>query len=101
MSSYDVAVIGGGGAGLSAALVLSRARRRVLVVDTGSPRNAPAAHMQGFLSRDGVPPADLLAAGRAEVAGYGGQVTADSVDDVVACPGSGFQVRLAAGGWVG
>ena len=55
MSQYDVAVIGGGAAGLSAALVLSRARRRVLVVDAGSPRNAPAAHMHGFLSRDGMP----------------------------------------------
>ena len=58
---YDVAVVGGGAAGLSAALVLGRARRRVVVIDAGAPRNAPAAHMQGFLSRDGMPPADLLA----------------------------------------
>src|SRR3569832_396159 len=69
--TYDVAVIGGGAAGLSAALVLGRARRRVVVIDAGSPRNAPAAHMQGFLSRDGMPPRDLLAAGRAEIAAYG------------------------------
>ncbi len=69
--SYDVAIVGGGAAGLSAALVLGRARRRVVVVDAGSPRNAPAAHMQGYLSRDGMPPAELLAAGRREVAGYG------------------------------
>ena len=55
-------VVGGGAAGLSAALVLGRARRRVAVVDAGAPRNAPAAHMHGFLSRDGMPPADLLAA---------------------------------------
>ena len=68
---YDVAIVGGGAAGLSAALVLGRARRRVAVIDAGAPRNAPAAHMQGFLSRDGMPPAELLAAGRAEVAGYG------------------------------
>ena len=68
---HDVVVIGGGAAGLSAALVLGRARRRVAVVDAGAPRNAPAAHMQGFLSRDGMSPADLLAAGRAEVTGYG------------------------------
>ena len=60
MNSYDVAVIGGGAAGLSAALVLTRARRQVVVIDAGQPRNAPAAHMQGFLSRDGMPPADLL-----------------------------------------
>ena len=52
---YDVVVVGGGAAGLNAALVLGRARRRVAVVDAGAPRNAPAAHMQGFLSRDGMP----------------------------------------------
>jgi thioredoxin reductase len=51
-------VVGGSAAGLSAALVLSRARRSVLVVDFGAPRNAPAAHMHGFLSRDGLPPGD-------------------------------------------
>jgi thioredoxin reductase len=97
MSEYDVVIVGAGAAGLSAALVLSRARREILVVDAGSPRNAPAAHMQGYLSRDGMPPAELLAAGRAEVVGYGGEITADQVEDVVACPGSGFQVRLGAG----
>src|SRR6476469_5915647 len=79
---YDVVVIGGGAAGLSAALVLGRARRRVAVVDAGAPRNAPAAHMQGYLSRDGMPPAQLLAAGRAEVAGYGVQLVGDRVDRV-------------------
>ena len=65
MNEYDVVVIGGGAAGLSAALVLTRARRRVAVVDAGQPRNAPAAHMHGFLGSDGLPPAELLAAGRA------------------------------------
>jgi choline dehydrogenase-like flavoprotein len=64
---WDVVVIGGGAAGLSAALVLGRARRRVAVIDAGQPRNAPAAHVHGFLSRDGMPPADLLSVGRAEV----------------------------------
>jgi choline dehydrogenase-like flavoprotein len=61
MSHYDVAVIGGGPAGLSAALVLSRPRRGVVVVDAGRPRNAPAAHMYGYLSRDGLAPAELVA----------------------------------------
>jgi glycine/D-amino acid oxidase-like deaminating enzyme len=65
--SYDVAVVGGGAAGLSAALVLGRARRRVVVIDARAPRNAPAAHMHGFLSRDGMPPAELLASGRGEL----------------------------------
>lgn len=68
---FDVVVVGGGAAGLSAALVLGRARRRVAVVDAGEPRNAPAAHMQGYLSRDGMPPSELLAIGRAEVTSYG------------------------------
>ncbi len=69
---FDVVVIGGGAAGLSAALVLLRARRTVALVDAGAPRNAPAAHMHGFLSRDGTPPWELLAAGRSEVSSYGG-----------------------------
>ena len=97
MNSYDVVVIGGGAAGLSAALVLSRARRTVAVVDAGAPRNAPAAHLQGFLSRDGLPPQDLLALGRAEVTAYGGTLIDGAV--AAAAPGarSGFQVRLADG----
>ena len=90
---YDVAVVGGAAAGLSAALVLGRARRRVTVVDAGAPRNAPAAHMQGFLSRDGMPPADLLAAGRVEVTGYGVEL----VEDQVVAIEAGFTVRLANG----
>ena len=83
-SDYDVAVIGGGAAGLSAALVLTRARRRVAVVDAGQPRNAPAAHMQGFLGSDGLPPTELLAAGRAEVAGYGGRLVSGRVSTITA-----------------
>ena len=90
---YDVVVVGGGAAGLNAALVLGRARRRVAVVDAGAPRNAPAAHMQGFLSRDGMSPSDLLAAGRAEVTGYGVDFVEDQVDAIEA----GFSVRLAGG----
>jgi thioredoxin reductase len=96
MDEYDVVVVGGGAAGLSAALVLSRARRSVLVVDAGAPRNAPAAHMHGFLSREGLPPNELLAAGRQEVAGYGGTVVADAVIDVERV-GDGFELRLAGG----
>ena len=78
MKDYDVVVVGGGAAGLSAALVLVRARRTVAVVDAGGPRNAPAAHLHGFLSRDGMSPRDLLAAGRSEVAGYGGTLIDDA-----------------------
>jgi thioredoxin reductase len=93
MNEYDVAVIGGGAAGLSAALVLTRARRRVLVVDAGEPRNAPAAHMHGFLSRDGLSPADLLANGRTEVASYGGHLLDGRVADVRAVD-AGFELTL-------
>jgi thioredoxin reductase len=97
MHTYDVVVIGGGPAGLSAALVLSRARRAVAVVDAGQPRNAPAAHMHGFLSRDGLPPSELLAAGRAEITGYGAHVISGTVTDVYRTD-SGFRVERAEGG---
>src|SRR5919206_3852913 len=97
MSERDVVVIGGGAAGLSAALVLARARRDVLVVDAGEPRNAPAAHMQGFLSRDGLPPGELLALGRAEVVGYGGEILPGAVSELVRCGSAGFWVLLGDG----
>ena len=90
---YDVVIVGGGSAGLSAALVLGRARRSVVVIDAGEPRNAPAAHMHGYLSRDGMPPADFLAAGRAEAANYGVEL----IDDHVVGIDPGFAVRLATG----
>jgi thioredoxin reductase len=93
MKECDIVVVGGGAAGLSAALVLVRARRTVAVVDAGTPRNAPAAHMHGFLTRDGMPPRELLAAGRAEVSGYGGRL----IDDTVVAIEPGFHVRLASG----
>ncbi|MFE7959003.1 NAD(P)/FAD-dependent oxidoreductase [Streptomyces sp. NPDC057413] len=93
---YEVIVVGGGAAGLSAALVLGRARRRTLVVDAGEPRNAPAAHMQGFLSRDGMPPAEFLAVGREEIARYGVELVRDRAVDAVREDG-GFAVRLAGG----
>jgi thioredoxin reductase len=103
--AYDVVIVGGGGAGLSAALVLGRARRHVAVVDAGQPRNAPAAHMQGFLGSDGLPPAELLARGRAEVASYGVELVAGTVTVVAPCesaPNSTsaqrrFQVTLSDG----
>ena len=77
--SYDVVVIGGGAAGLSGAVALARSRRSVLVADAGEPRNSPAGHVHNFLTRDGTPPAELYAAGRAEVARYGGHVEAGQV----------------------
>jgi thioredoxin reductase len=90
---YDVLVVGGGAAGLSAALVLGRARRRVAVVDAGAPRNAPAAHMHGYLSRDGMSPAELLQSGRDEASRYGVEFITGDVVTVE----PGFSVVLADG----
>jgi thioredoxin reductase len=92
---YEVVVVGGGAAGLSAALVLGRSRRRTLVVDAGEPRNAPSAHMQGYLSRDGMSPAEFLAVGRAEIARYGVELVRDRVVD--ASRDTDFTVVLAGG----
>ncbi|NQX35918.1 NAD(P)/FAD-dependent oxidoreductase [Herbiconiux sp. VKM Ac-2851] len=73
-NEFDVIVVGGGAAGLNAALVLARSRRRVVVVDAGEPRNRFTAHMHGFLTRDGFDPAELLRIGRDEVRGYGATI---------------------------
>jgi thioredoxin reductase len=94
MSNYDVVIVGGGAAGLSAALVLSRARRSVAVVDAGRPRNAPAAHMHGYLSRDGLPPSELLAVGRSEVTRYGGALLDGDVTEIYRTD-SGFRIERA------
>jgi thioredoxin reductase (NADPH) len=72
---YDVVVVGGSAAGLSAALTLGRSRRSVLVVDAGEPRNASADGVHNYLGQEGTAPADLARVGRAEVARYGVQVT--------------------------
>ncbi|MGW3288826.1 NAD(P)/FAD-dependent oxidoreductase [Streptomyces sp. NPDC001002] len=94
--TYEVVVVGGGAAGLSAGLVLGRARRHTLVVDAGEPRNAPAAHMQGYLTRDGMSPAEFLATGREEIARYGVELVQDRAVDVARDDGD-FTVSLAGG----
>ncbi|MDD9206935.1 NAD(P)/FAD-dependent oxidoreductase [Georgenia sp. 10Sc9-8] len=93
---YDVVVIGGGPAGLAAALVLGRARRSVLLTDAGRPRNRHSAAVHGYLTRDGTPPEELLAAGRAEVDSYGVERAEDAVT-AVAHDVDGFRVTLAGG----
>ncbi|WP_432457022.1 NAD(P)/FAD-dependent oxidoreductase [Cellulomonas iranensis] len=74
LTPVDVLVLGGGAAGLSAALSLGRSRRTVRVLDAGDPRNATSPHAHNLLTHDGTPPAALLAAGRDEVARYGVEV---------------------------
>ena len=93
----DVAVVGGSAAGLAAALQLGRQRRSVIVVDGGEPRNAPAAHLHGYLSRDGFPPAALIAAGCEEVRSYGGEVLGGRVGAVSRIDGDRFRVELVSG----
>ncbi|MFD5697105.1 NAD(P)/FAD-dependent oxidoreductase [Streptomyces lasiicapitis] len=104
VDSYDVVVIGGGAAGLNGALMLARSRRSVVVIDAGAPRNAPAEGVHGLLGREGMPPAELLERGRAEVRGYGGQVVPGEVGSVTRAEGDsttrdavGFVVELADG----
>src|SRR6478609_3285460 len=75
----DVCIVGGSVAGLAAALQLSRQRRSVIVVDSGEPRNAPAAHLHGYLGADGLAPVELVERGRVDVRKYGGEVLTNRV----------------------
>ena len=94
----DVVIVGAGPAGLSAALILGRCRRSVLVCDTGRPRNAASQAMHGYLSRDGMPPREFLAAGRAELERYDTvELRMAQVTDAVCRPDRRFEVTLATG----
>ena len=92
-TQYDVVIIGGGAAGLSAATTLTRALRSALVIDSGTPRNAPAAGVHGYLSRDGMDPAEFLSSGRSEVRAYGGTVIDGEAVSARRTP-NGFEVIL-------
>jgi thioredoxin reductase len=103
--TVDAVVIGGGAAGLNGALMLARSRRSVLVIDSGTPRNAPAEGVHGLLGLDGTPPAELLRTGREEVRRYGGQVVTGEVTSAVPADPSAegdprFTVTLAGGSTV-
>lgn len=97
ISAYDVVVVGGGAAGLSAAVALARSLRSVAVVDAGEPRNAPAAGAHNLLGREGIPPLELLAAGRREAEQYGAEIVADHAVTARA-EEHGFTIGLAGGG---
>ena len=93
---YDAVIIGGGPAGLAGALMLSRSRRSVLVIDDGSPRNAPAAGVHGYLTRDGIAPAELRRIARDEVSGYGVELRDGRVGSARR-DGDGFAVDVDGG----
>jgi thioredoxin reductase len=94
---YDVVVVGGGAAGLSGALTLGRARRSVLVIDSGEPRNAAASSVHTYLTREGSAPAHMLAVGRAEVAEYGVRFQQGRVANIERTEDGGFRLAVEDG----
>jgi len=94
---YDVIIVGAGPAGLSAALMLGRCRRRVLVCDTGRPRNAASAAMHGFLTRDGIAPREFLRIAREQLRLYETVEIRDIEVTVAECRDSRFHVTLIDG----
>jgi len=95
---YDVVIIGAGPAGLSAALVLGRCRRRVLVCDNGHPRNEASQAMHGFLTRDGIPPLEFLRLARQELEQYDTVAIRDvTVTDARCAANSRFETTLETG----
>lgn len=95
---FDVVIVGGGPAGLSAALVLARCRRRVVVIDSGKPRNRRARAAHGFFTRDGVEPRELVRLGRAELEPYGVPIHDDEVTTLARSDGaSGWVAKTRSG----
>lgn len=90
----DVAVIGGSAAGLAGALQLGRQRRSVIVIDSGEPRNAPAAHMHSYLGHEGASPLEFSAVARAEVRSYGVEVLTGRAMDVTHIEKGPFRFRV-------
>ena len=95
-SLYDAIIVGGGPAGLSAALILGRCRRRVLLCDAGQPRNAASRALHGFLTRDGISPRELLRIGRKQLVKYGTEIV-DAEVTAARRTKLGYEVRLAGG----
>jgi thioredoxin reductase len=95
---YDVVIVGAGPAGLSAALMLGRCRRTVLICDNGRPRNAASRALHGYLTRDGIDPREFRAFGRDELRQYETVELRDvAATDAQCDPGGQFRVTLADG----
>lgn len=97
VETFDVAVVGAGPAGLSAALNLARARRRTLVLDSNRPRNAVTLASHGFLTRDGVSPMELRGLGRDELANYPETVFRKTVVSSIVSDGDAFVITDKSG----
>ncbi len=94
---YDVVIAGGGPGGLAAALTLGRARKRVLLCDSGPRRNAAAQGIHNFVTRDGTPPAEFRKLGRQQLAEYPNVSVQDAVVESIAGARGAFEVALASG----
>lgn len=94
LTSYDAVVLGGGPAGLQAALTLGRMHRRVLLLDSGEYRNATAGHMHNFVTNDGTPPAEFRATARAELAAYATVTVREAAATAVVPDGAGYRVEV-------
>jgi thioredoxin reductase len=94
---HEVAIVGGGPAGLSAALVLGRSLVDAVVISADRPRNSASSHSHGFLSRDGIPPLELTAAARADLDRYATIALVEDTVGTVVASGGGFALATASG----
>ncbi|MCG3124635.1 MAG: Thioredoxin reductase [Phycisphaerales bacterium] len=94
---FDVLIVGGGPAGLSAGLILARCRRRIILVDAGKPRNAPSKKLSGYLTRDGISPSEFLELGRQELSRYDVPIRSGSVTSVRRTADGRFEATLDSG----
>jgi thioredoxin reductase len=94
---YDVAIVGGGPAGLNAALVLGRARKNVVVIDEGRPRNAVTREAHGFLTRDGISPSDFRRIAKEEISAYTSVSFVEDTAESITGSNGHFQISTAQG----